>query len=181
MKTLHAVGIPGSVAGVFVSLALIGMSAPKAAAADNTDKPLDKAEATLATYTWSAELVTFDQEARTVTVKSRFVENPESASLSTLHEGDHAMLTWSGLSTAAGVRAIERGNTSRFDRMTMPVEFVSSEPNGRYISFKVPIPAHDSDKIAKLSPGDWVTATSPLSAKNLTEAVASIRPYTDVG
>ena len=58
MKTLHAVGIPGSVAGVFVSLALIGMSAPTVAAADNTDKPLDRAEAITATSPLRAKNLT---------------------------------------------------------------------------------------------------------------------------
>jgi hypothetical protein len=91
------------------------------------------------------------------------------------------VLTWSGLSTAAGVRAIERGNKSSFDRMTMPIEFVASELDGRYVSFKVPIPAKGAAAIGKLSPGMYVTATSPLRAKSAADAVTSIRPYVNAG
>ena len=80
---------------------------------------------------------------------------------------------------AAGVRAVERGNTSSFDRMTMPIEYVSSELDGRYLSFKIPIPTKDAPAIAKLSPGAYVTATSPLRAKGASDAVTAIRPYSD--
>ncbi len=133
------------------------------------------------TYTWSAELVAFDAASNTVTVKAVLVSNPERTDLSVLHAGDHAVLTWSGLSTAAGVRAIERGNTSSFDRMTMPIEYVSSELDGRYVSFKVPIPAAGAAAIGNLRPGTYVTATSPLRAKSAVDAVTSIRPYSATG
>lgn len=129
------------------------------------------------TYTWSAALVAFDAASNTVTVRAPLVSNPERTNLSALHAGDRAVLTWSGLWTAAGVRAIERGNTSSFDRMTMPIEFVSSGLDGRYVSFKVPIPANDAAAIGKLSPGVYITATSPLRAKSAADAVTSIRPY----
>jgi hypothetical protein len=133
------------------------------------------------TYTWSAELVAFDAASNTLTVKAPLVSNPERTNLAALHAGDRAVLTWSGLSTAAGVRAIERGDKSSFDRMTMPIEFVSSELEGRYVSFKVPIPAKDAAAIGKLTPGMYVTATSPLRAKSAADAVTSIRPYVLTG
>jgi hypothetical protein len=133
-----------------------------------------------ATYTWSAELVAFDAASNTITVKAMLVSNPQATDLSALSAGDRAVLTWSGLSTAAGVRAVERGNESSFDRMTMPIEYVSSELDGRYVSFKVPIPVKDAGAIAKLTPGTYVTATSPLRAKSAAEAVAAIRPYNEV-
>ena len=107
------------------------------------------------------------------------MSNPEATDLSALRAGDRAVLTWSGLSMAAGVRAVQRGDTSSFDRMTMPIEFVSSELDGRYVSFKVPIPAKAAAAIAKLSPGAYVTATSPLRAKTAAEAVTEMRPYSD--
>lgn len=131
------------------------------------------------TYTWSAELVAFDRAANTVTVKARMVETADTEL--DLDAGDEAVLTWSGISTAAGIRAIEPGDDSSYDRMTLPIEYVSSELDGRYVSFKVPVPAADAAKIAALSPGQWVTATSPHQPQDATEAVSSIRPYNDVG
>jgi hypothetical protein len=132
-----------------------------------------------ASYTWSAELVAVDTAANTVTVKSRLVE--EAGKVADLEPGDAAMLTWTGLNIAAGIRALERGTKSSYDRMTMPVEYVSSELDGRYIVFEVPIPAGDAAAIQMLEPGAWVTATSPHLPKDKTEAVTSIRPYGHAG
>lgn len=139
------------------------------------------AESAGATYTWSAELVAFDAASKTATVKAMLVSNPEKNDLAALKAGDDAVLTWSGLSTAAGIRALERGTSSSFDRMTMPVEFVSSELDGRYVAFKVPVPAKDAAALAKLDAGTYVTATSPLRAESADEAVISLRPYNDLG
>ena len=169
--TLSAVAIAATLLGAST---LVG---PVSMAAQSTKLVAELSEKTSETYTWSAELVAFDAASNTVTVRAPLVSNPERTNLAALHAGDRAVLTWSGLSTAAGVRAIERGNTSSFDRMTMPIEFVSSELEGRYVSFKVPIPAKDAAAIGKLSPGVYVTATSPLRAKSAADAVTSIRPY----
>jgi hypothetical protein len=154
--------------------ALVGAGAALGQSAKSAAESSAKADAT---YTWSAELVAFDAPTNTLTVKAMMVSNPEANDVPELRAGDRAMLTWSGLSTAAGVRAIERGNSSSFDRMTMPIEFVASELDGRYVSFKVTIPSKDSAAIAGLKPGAYVTATSPLRAKSAAEAVVSIKPY----
>ncbi|HZF29426.1 MAG TPA: hypothetical protein VE907_09930 [Gammaproteobacteria bacterium] len=131
------------------------------------------------TYAWSAELVAFDKATNTVTVKSRLVS--EAPSVAGLKPGDAVMLTWSGVSTAVGVRAVERGAKSGYDRMTMPVVYVSYEQDGRSVSFKVPIPATDAAAIERVQPGQYVTATSPQHPKNAKEAVVAIRPYADAG
>jgi hypothetical protein len=150
----------------FGLFALVGAS-PSAAQTPATDS-----------YTWSAELVAFDKSANTVTVKASVVSHSDHPTdLAALGAGDAATLTWSGISTAAGIRAIERGSNSSFDRMTLPIEYVSSEPDGRHVSFKVRIPAKDADALAQLAPGAWVTATSPHRARKPEEAVSSLRPY----
>jgi hypothetical protein len=157
-----------------LGLALLGASPALATAATPAE------HSTTETYTWSAELVALDQGNSTVTVRSRLVENPDAANFSALRPGETVTLTWTGLSTAAGVRAIERGASSN-ERMTMPVEYVSNELDGHYVTFKVPIPMNDVARLTKLKPGDYVTATAPLRARDAKEAVISIRPYTDVG
>jgi hypothetical protein len=63
--------------------------------------------------------------------------------------------------------------------MTMPIEYVSSELDGRYLLFRVPIPAKDAAAMAKVKVGTYVTATSPLRAKSAGEAVVSIKSYND--
>jgi len=67
------------------------------------------------------------------------------------------------------------------DWLTLPVVFVSTELDGRYIRFSVPVPSDDLAKVASLSPGQWITATSPRRATRNEEAVADMRPYNDVG
>jgi hypothetical protein len=157
-------------------VALVGSRTASGQADKASAASSDRADTT---YTWSAELVDFDAASNRITVRAMLVSNPEQTDLAALHAGDRAVLTWSGLSMAAGVRAVQRGSSSSFDRMTMPIEYVASELDGRYVSFKVPIPARDAAAIAKLTPGTHVTATSPLQAKSMEEAVTTIRPYND--
>jgi hypothetical protein len=132
------------------------------------------------TYTWSAELVAVDQAASTVTVQSRLVGNAE-VDLDSLDSGDRVTLTWSGINTAAGVRRIVDGAAPEGDRLTLPIEFLSAEHDNQYVRFKVPVPNDDLAKIASLTPGAWVTATSPRRSQKYEEAVADLRPYNDVG
>jgi hypothetical protein len=142
-------------------------------------KSSESAEEPYSTYTWSAELVAFDPASNMLTVKAVLVSNPEKTDFAALHAGDRAVVTWSGLWTAAGIRAVERGTTSSFDRLTMPVEYVGSELDGRYVSFKLPIPADDAAAIATVKPGAYVTVTSPLRAKTAADVVQSIKPYSN--
>jgi hypothetical protein len=179
MRTSNSKLLVAVAAGV-LAIAGSALVVARTALAQTDKSTAEASEKTDKTYTWSAELVVFDAASNTITVKAMLVSNAEATDLSSLRAGDRAVLTWSGLSTAAGVRAVERGNTSSFDRMTMPIEYVSSELEGRYVSFKVPIPAKDAGTIAKLTPGTYVTATSPLRANSAAEAVAAIRPYNEV-
>ena len=132
------------------------------------------------TYTWHAELVAFDEAAGTVTVKSHLVSNADIEAATGLAEGDRAVLTWSGISWAAGVRRISPESETQLDRMTMPVEFVATDDAGQYVTFRVPIPRQDVPKIAALEVGQWVTAISPHQPSGWDETVTAIRAYTDV-
>jgi hypothetical protein len=132
------------------------------------------------TYTWSAELVSVDENARTVTIQAPLVGNAE-IDLGRLERGDRVTLTWSGISMAAGIRRVTDGAAPEADWLTLPIEFVSAEHDGRYVRFSVPVPSGDLAKLASLSPGQWVTATSPRRANSHEEAVAEMRPYNDVG
>ena len=166
------------IAGVVATgaLAVLGVGESAAQNAHSIPASSDKPDAT---YLWTAELVAFDEPSNTVTVKAPLVTNPEATDISALQPGDHAVITWYGLWTAAGVRAVERRNTSSFDRMTMPIEYVSSDLDGRYLLFRVPIPAKDAAAMAKVKAGTYVTATSPLRANSAGEAVISIKSYND--
>jgi hypothetical protein len=154
----------------FVIAGLLAMAATGFTAAQT--KPTD-------TYTWSAELVAVDEPARTVTVQAGIVGNAD-IDWNDLGAGDRVTLTWSGIETAAGIRRIVDAAAPAEDRLTLPIEFVSPEHDRRYVRFKVLVPSADVAKIASLSPGSWITATSPRRATRYEEAVAAVRPYNDV-
>lgn len=140
--------------------------------------PLAAADAD-GTYTWSAELVEFDDTATTATVQARMVSHSEVTDFSTFSQGDQIMLTWSGAySSASGVRNLtHETSVDEGELFTMPVEFVSMEMDNRYVNFKVPVPSGDVAKIKSLTPGTWVTVTSAHEPGDQAEAVAGIRPY----
>lgn len=154
----------------FAIAGLLAMAAAHPIAADNTAKD---------SYTWSAELVAIDEQARTATLQARFVSNAD-VDLKSLEAGDRMTLVWTGITTAAGVRQITNGATPEDDRLTLPIEFVSTEIDDQYVRFKVPVPSNDLAKLSSLTPGQWITATSPYRAAHWEEAVVNVRPYNDV-
>lgn len=149
---------------------LLALATMHAAAANTTNEA----------YTWSAELVSVDENARTITVQAPLVSDAE-VDFDRLDRGDRVVLTWSGITMAAGVRRIAEGAAPETDWLTLPIEFVSAEHDGRYVRFTVPVPSDDLAKLAALSAGQWITATSPRRADSHEEAVADMRPYNDVG
>ncbi len=132
------------------------------------------------TYTWSAELVALDKGARTITVQAPLVSDAE-LDADALEPGDRMTLTWSGINSAAGVRRIDgRNGAPANEQLTLPVEFVSTELDDRYVRFKVAIPQEDVARLSEMTPGQYVTAESPRRAMRWEEAVADVRPYNDV-
>ena len=154
----------------FVIAGLLAVAAAQPASAQNAEKD---------TYTWSAELVAVNEQSRTITVQSRLVSNAD-VDFNSFEGGDRVNLVWSGINTAAGVRRISKTLPPEEDRLTLPIEFVSAELDNQYVRFKVPVPSDELAKLASLSPGQWVTGTSPRRAANWEEAVAHLRPYNDV-
>lgn len=154
----------------FVIAGLLAVAAAQPASAENAAKD---------TYTWSAELVALDEPARTLTVQSRLVSNPD-VDFDSLDSGDRVTLVWSGINTAAGVWRITNGAAPEQDLLTLPIEFVSAELGNQYVRFKVRVPSDDLAQLTSLSPGQWVTGISPRRAANWEEAVADLRPYNDV-
>ena len=152
-----------------VAISLVAVAGQRVAAADTAE----------GAYTWSAELVAFDEAAKTATVQARIVSHAEIKDFSRFSKGDQIMLTWSGAySNASGVRNLTHGTSvDEGELFTMPVEFISMEMDNRYVNFKVPVPGGDVAKIKSLTPGTWVTVTSPHEPGDQAEAVSGIRPY----
>ena len=96
-------------------LAIAGIAPAATAATSDSDA-----------YTWSARLVELDAAHRTVTVESLVVAVGGLENAAKLHAGDRAMLTWSGITSASGVRDITPGSRSEHDGLTLPIEFGAS-------------------------------------------------------
>ena len=150
------------------ALILFGMSGATA----NTDEV-----AVPETYTWSAELIAFDEASRMATLRHWLVDHDKQA-LDGFHDGDPIVLTWSGFVSASGIRAIEHGDKAT-GRFQIPVEFAAID--GRDLSFRVPVPADYMNTIRGLRPAEWLTATSPHAAWDRNAVVMHVRGYTDVG
>jgi len=133
------------------------------------------------TYSWSGELVGFDANSRTITVKSRVVGDQALKDLPHFKAGERIVLTWSGFDTYADaiLRAVRYDATRKWNEpFTFPVEFVAYESPRQYVTFKFQVPAGGTEPLKSVKPGEWVTATSKHRASNETEAITAVNAYT---
>ena len=132
-------------------------------------------------YSWSGELVAFDANARTITVKSRVVGEQALAELPHFKPPDRIVLTWSGFDTYADaiLRAVRYDAAKKWNEPFMfPVEFVDYESPRQYVTFKFQVPAGSVDAIKSLKPGEWVTATAKHRPSSETEVITAVNAYT---
>jgi hypothetical protein len=133
------------------------------------------------TYSWSGELVAFDSNTRTITVKSRVVGDQALAELPRFKSGDRIVLTWSGFDTYADAisRAVRYDAAKKWNEPFMfPVEFVVYESPRQYVTFKFQVPAGSVAAVKSLKPGEWITATARHRPSNETEAITAVNAYT---
>ena len=132
------------------------------------------------TYSWSGELVAFDVNGRTITVKSRVVGDQALKELPQLNAGDRIILTWSGFDTYADAvsRAVRYDAAKKWNEPFMfPVEFVAYEAQRQYVTFKFQVPAASVGAIRSLKPGEWITATSKHRPSSETDAITAVNAY----
>lgn len=133
------------------------------------------------TYSWSGELVEFDADGRTITVKSPVVGEQALAELPRFKAGDRIVLTWSGFDTYADAisRAVRYDAAKKWNEpFTFPVEFVWYEGPRQYVTFKFQVPAASVAAIKALKPGEWVTATSRHRPSSESDAIMAVNAYT---
>ena len=133
------------------------------------------------TYSWSGELVSFDANGGTITVKSRVVGEQALKDLPQFNAGERIVLTWSGFDTYADaiLRAVRYDATKKWNEpFTVPVEFVAYESPRQYVTFRFQVPAASAEPLKSLKPGEWVTATTKHRASNEAEAITAVHAYT---
>ena len=132
-------------------------------------------------YEWSGKLISFDPAAKTAVFQARIETHANIEGLDDYSDGDRLILTWTGRSWAAGVRGLSANPKLEPGTLSLPVEFVSTERDGQYLNFRVPVPAAAVDTIAKFEPGVRVTGISPKMATDWDSGVSMLRHYNDTG
>ena len=132
------------------------------------------------TYMWHAELVSFDQAAKTVTVKAHVVNPGAAGELRNFKAGDRVLLQWSGFDNSAnGIRGFmkyDAAQTKR-DQFLLPVELVSPMAPNDYVTVRLRTPDAAAAALKAVKPGEWVTITSKHHPAGDADQVVAIRPY----
>jgi hypothetical protein len=155
---------------VVFALVAVGLSVPAMRVAAETDPP--------AALTWSGQLIAFDVDARSITLRAPVRGDQAQAELQEYVAGDQILLTWSG----SGTRADAISGATRFDPashriqpLTVPAEFVKYEVKTQLLTFIVVAPDADFATLKTLRPGEWVTSTG--GSRNA-EGVRQVAPFT---
>lgn len=159
----------------FSTLALVLASALVAAAQQANTTP-----ANATTYAWHAELVSFDQAAKTITVKAQVVSQTAAGGLKNFKAGDRVLLHWSGFDmSASGIRGVMKYDASQSAKepFLLPVELVSPTPQNDYITIKLRAPDAAAAALTAVKAGEWITITSKHRPAGDADQVVAIRPY----
>jgi hypothetical protein len=141
----------------------------------------ESVQPTSPTYSWSGELVTFDANTRTMTVKSRVVADHARDEMPKFKAGDKIIVTWSGFDMYSdGISRVVRYDATKkwSDPFTFPVEFVTYEEPRQYVTFKFQVPAGSVDAVKSLKPGEWVTGIARHRPSSEAEAITTVHAYT---
>jgi len=163
-------GLFAVAAAAGLSLGLAGAVADAAEAGTPEGKP----------YEWSATLVSFDDTTNTAVFRESVTSQVNIEGVDQLREGDRIMLIWSGRLWASGIRDLEKSPALTADTLSLPVEFVSADGDGKTISFRVAVPEAAAETLAAIEPGMRVTGTSPRMATDWHHSIISLRHYNDV-
>jgi len=136
------------------------------------------------TYTWHAELVSFDTASRTATVKSRALFASDAAKvLAGLKSGDKILLHWSGFDRSAdAIRGVMKYDTARMakEQFLLPAELAATDLQNDYLSFKLRVPESSVAAMQRIKPGEWVTFTAKQHPSSDADAIVTVRHYNDV-
>jgi len=124
--------------------------------------------------------VSFDQTAKSLTVKAQVVGPNAATELKSFKAGDRVLLQWSGFDNSAnGVRGVMRYDAAQSARepFLLPVELVTPAAQNDYVTIKLRAPDSAAAALEALKPGEWVTITSKHRPAGDADQVVAIRPY----
>lgn len=130
------------------------------------------------TYQWHGELVSIDQNAKTITVRAHVLDT-SAKEVQAFKSGDRVLLHWSGYdSSASSIRGVRKYDATAAgkDSFLMPVQLASPEVKDSYVTFTLRVPDSVPAALTPLKPGEWITVTSKQRPSG-DDVVVSARPY----
>jgi hypothetical protein len=131
-------------------------------------------------YVWFAELVSFDNTAKTMTAKAA-VNEAVAKYLDRFKPGQHIVLVWTADNTkpeTGPVRYIEAYETIKASNVDqgymLPAEFVSADAAARTVTFKATVPETAIQTLTAIQPGRSMSVTTPMSQPSETATITSI-------
>jgi len=159
----------------------VALAAAGAVLLSSTAASLSFAATSKDSYGWSGKLISFDPGAQTAVFQARIETHANIEGLDDFSDGERLILIWTGRSWAAGVRGLSANPKLEPAALSLPVEFVSTERDGQYVNFRIPVPDAAVDTIATFEPGVRVTGISPKMATDWDSGVSMLRHYNDTG
>ena len=132
------------------------------------------------TYVWVAELVSFDNAAKTMTAKAA-INEAVAKYLDRFKPGQRIVVVWTADNTkpeTGPVRYIEAYETMKGSGVDqgymLPAEFVTADAAARTITFKATVPEAAIQTLAAIQSGRSIAVTTPMRQPSETAAITSI-------
>ena len=128
-------------------------------------------------YTWSAEVLMYDEKGKTVTVKAPYLEHINRY-IREFTLGDKVMLNWATPrpGETEAVRYVGRYEASAGAKWgyVLPVEFVSADTMERWLTFTVALPSKALKALKRIPSGEWIKVTTPFDQPNETAVIVAV-------
>jgi hypothetical protein len=135
------------------------------------------------TYVWFSEVVTYDQKARTITVKAPYREHINRY-IGEFKPADKVMITWAtprpGETEAITYIGRYEASPDGHYGYVLPVEFVSADTTERKLTFTMPVPPKASNVLRAVPSGGRIKVTTPFDQPKETAVILAIEPSPEV-
>jgi hypothetical protein len=132
-------------------------------------------------YVWFGEVVMYDEQGKTVTVKAPYLEHI-TRYIGEFTRGDKVMLNWatSRPGETEAIRYVGRYDVSAGANWgyILPVEFVSADTTARRLTFTVAVPSKALKTLKRVPSGGWIKVTTPFDQPNETPAIVALEAST---
>jgi len=155
---------PNVVRAIFVALALGALATRVASQPVRTRTDGPRQAGSTPGYHWTAELVSYDAKAKTMTVKATYQEHIDRY-IGDFKPGDRVLVTWStsspGQTDSINYVGRYEGSGSNWGYVR-PAEFVSADTEARRVTFTVAIAPKALRTLKSAAPGQPITVMTPF-------------------